>query len=176
MAKKYYSGVGSRDTPLIIQAAETDIAHYLEQDGYTLRSGGAKGSDLAFEAGVIDPANKDIYLPEEGFNGSTSKLFTICDRAYAMALEIHPAPHIIKTRPRTWRFHARNCYQDLGKNLDEPSDFVLCWTPAAAKVGGTRTAIVLAEKHKIPVLNFGLYDTYKQCMKAFENFYTLYGS
>lgn len=50
-------------------------------------------------------------------------------------------------------FHARNCHQVLGANLDSPVDFVLCWTPGGATTGGTATAIKLARKHNIPVIN-----------------------
>jgi len=50
---KYYAGIGSREAPSEILLAMTEIADRLEQKGYILRSGHAKGSDMAFEAEII---------------------------------------------------------------------------------------------------------------------------
>ena len=166
---KYYTGIGSRESPDFVCLAMTEIARILESYGYTLRSGGADGADLAFVAGVT--SLKDIYLPEKGFNRSTSSLFNVGTDAIALASTIHPAWDKCKTRARL--LHARNCYQVLGQNLDDPSDFLICWTENAEKRGGTRTAIVLAEKNKIPVLNLGKYKTYEECMIGFDRFYLL---
>jgi hypothetical protein len=41
----------------------------------------------------------------------------------------------------------------LGKNLDEPVKFVVCWTPGGKVVGGTGVAIQIAHKNNIPVIN-----------------------
>ena len=52
----------------------------------------------------------------------------------------------------------RNTYQILGKNLRDPVDFVLCWTPFTRKgdpKGGTSQAIRIAEAYNIPVINLG---------------------
>jgi len=166
---KYYTGVGSRETPDFVCLAMTEIARILESYGYTLRSGGADGADLAFEAGA--GLLKEIYLPKKGFNGSTSQLYGVGLEALTLASVVHPAWDKCKAYARL--LHARNCYQVLGSALDEPSDFLICWTENAEKRGGTRTAIVLAEQHKIPVLNLGKYKTYEQCMVAFDRFYLL---
>ena len=55
----------------------------------------------------------------------------------------------------------RNVYQVLGKDLNTPSEFVICWTPDGAetanersiKTGGTGFAIALADSLGIPVYN-----------------------
>lgn len=168
----YYSGVGSRETPDFVCRAMTEIARFLEQEGYILRSGGADGADLAFEAGVVDPAMKDIYLAKKGFNGSRSQLYTVCDAAIQLASTVHPAWD--RCTPFARLLHARNCYQVLGQDLETPADFLLCWTENAEKRGGTRTAIVLAERNSIPVLNFGKCKSFEECMKMFGNFYLLF--
>lgn len=168
---KYYSGIGSRETPDFVCMAMTAIAKLLEADGYTLRSGGAGGADLAFEGGV--ERLKDIYLAWKGFNGSTSELYVVCDAAIAMALSVHPSPETLIKREKALHLHSRNCYQILGSDLATPTEFVICWTEAAAKRGGTRTAIVLAERNKIPVLNLGKCNTYEECMVSFDRFYLL---
>ena len=78
---KYYAGIGSRETPKEIQDWFKIVAKYLEKNGYTLRSGGAKGADQAFERGVSEDDMKEIYLPWRGFENNKSKwaflIFTI---------------------------------------------------------------------------------------------------
>ena len=44
-----YAGIGSRATPQAELEAMTEAAKMLSEKGYTLRSGGAKGADTAFE-------------------------------------------------------------------------------------------------------------------------------
>jgi len=170
--RMYYAGVGSRDTPLSVQRGMKLIALFLETEGYILRSGGADGADLAFEEGVKNPANKDIYLHKKGFNGSKSTLYNVCDAARAMARAIHPAPH--KLNAGSLGLHARNCYQVLGLDLNTPANFVVCWTDGGKPVGGTRTAIMLAKKNNIPVLNLFGCTTAEECFKKFLNFYDFY--
>lgn len=168
---KYYSGIGSRQTPVFVCNIMTAIAYFLETEGYTLRSGAADGADAAFERGAA--ILKDIYLPWKGFNNSASSLHEVSDDALAMMRTIHPTPD--KLRDSVARLHGRNCYQVLGDDLATPSDFLLCWTTDAVRTGGTRTAIVLAERNRIPLLNFGKYTTTKQCETAFYNFYEMHG-
>lgn len=173
---KYYSGVGSRETPLFVCQAMTDIAAMLRGDGYVLRSGHADGADMAFENGSGGIA--DIYLHKKGFNGSRSLLYNVGEDAIAMALSVHPAPKILSlpSKRNALLLHARNCYQVLGDDLQTPSDFVLAWTQYGELKGGTRTALVLAERNNIPSLNFGRMKTYDQIMTAFDIFYMVHGN
>lgn len=148
---KYFSGIGSRKTPSdICQLFGKISTHLCDVHGYTLRSGGADGADLAFEQTA---SNKDIYLPWKLFNNNESLLYDVCDDAKTMAQTIHPKKTYL-VGP-SLLLHARNCYQVLGKDLNTPSDFLLCWTEDGKTIGGTATAIKLAIKHDIPVLNFG---------------------
>lgn len=168
MTVEYYSGVGSRLTPVGVGLAMTEIAKRLEGDGYILRSGGAAGADHFFERGVVDVNNKHIYLPKKGMFGNPSPLFHVCDQAIDIAKGIH----------RNWdgcshlsrMLHARNVYQVLGKDLNTLSKFLLCWTERGEERGGTRTAIKLAQLYNVPVLNFGAVKS-GRWMDAFENFY-----
>lgn len=159
MNKKYFSGVGSRETPPDICSQMTTIAKHLTHNkGYILRSGHADGADIAFE-GELEDQYKEIYIPWKGFNGSYSRLFYITDEAFQLASTIHPAWNACK--PAAKRLHARNTYQVLGETLRTPSDFLLCWTEDACvsektrtrNTGGTATAIVLADRINIPVFN-----------------------
>jgi len=50
-------------------------------------------------------------------------------------------------------FMARNSYQVLGPDLATPVDFVWCWTPHGAVIGGTGQALRIAAAYEIPVFN-----------------------
>jgi hypothetical protein len=151
MATYYYAGIGSRSTPGHICNAMTRMAAELEHNGYTLRSGGALGADAAFEMGVTNPDHMDIFLPWRRFNGNNSPLHEIHEEAHIMAEKFHPAWNRCSKWARM--FHARNCYQVLGKSLSMPADFVLCWTPDGAVTGGTGQALRIAQHYNIPIIN-----------------------
>lgn len=157
---KYYTGVGSRETPPEIIASMSSIAMTLAARDYCLRSGGAPGADTAFEQGVPPSGAKEIFLPWRGFNGHPSPLFTPSAEALAIAATIHPAWHRCSLGAQ--KLHARNVHQILGPKLDSPSEFVVCWTKGGVTVGGTATVIRLALQHKIPVYNLGHPDEYEE--------------
>lgn len=158
---KYYTGVGSRETPEEIRELMIDIARELEDEDWILRSGAAEGADQAFEAGVYNPANKEIYIAWNGFCGrqmgqdGVVPLVECCERrAFALAKEIHPAWD--KLSHGAAALHARNTYQVLGRRLDTPSKMLICWAPVdkhGVPKGGTRTAWVLAQRENIPCFN-----------------------
>lgn len=153
----FYTGVGSRETPQVILDRMAAGAAKLAIAGYVLRSGGADGADTAFENGSDGIAH--IYLPWPGFNGRQSVRDRPCERAFELAATIHPAWSHLSAGARA--LHARNCHQVLGDDLSTPSDFLVCWTPDGCEretdrtraTGGTATAIVLADRHHIPVFN-----------------------
>lgn len=148
---KIYTGVGGRDAPIGVLKHMNRLAKELGIAGYTLRSGGATGSDLAFENGcdAVDGL-KEIYLPVLGFNGSTSSLIPNSE-AFKIAESIHPAWHLCSSFAK--KAHARNVHQVLGVDLKTPSDFLVCWTRGGKATGGTATAINLAEMKGVPVYN-----------------------
>ena len=49
--KMYYTGIGSRETPIEIQKLFINVGRYLAKKKLILRSGGANGADQAFEKG-----------------------------------------------------------------------------------------------------------------------------
>jgi len=130
----------------------TRTATVLESYGYVLRSGGAPGADIAFEKGVKDVNNKEIWVPWIGFNSSPSNNIPSSE-AYRIASTIHPAWQNLKESHKL--LHSRNMHQVLGEDLNTPSAFVICWTEGAQIIGGTATAIRLAKRHNIPVINMG---------------------
>ena len=149
---KYYAGIGSRKTPKHIQIKMTAIAHRLNSMGYCLRSGGAEGADQAFESGA---KTKQILLPWEGFNGkyTDSSQYIIPSLNLDFVYKYHPIPSRLTTKGL--KLMSRNSNQVLGSMLDEPAEFVLCWTEGGKKKGGTAQAIRIAEDYRIPVFNFG---------------------
>jgi hypothetical protein len=154
-----YAGIGSRFAPKEILIECTEIGKNLAKLGFILRSGHANGCDLAFEIGCDDcNGEKEIFLPWKKFNGSSSQYFLnweIDNKLEEIASSIYPnwrmAKHYVKS------LHARNVQQILGKNADDKSDFVVCYTDRPYddpyKVGGTMFGIKLAMKHGIPVYN-----------------------
>lgn len=84
-----------------------------------------------------------------------------------LASNIHPAWNKLSFGAK--KLHTRNCFQCLGLDLSTPSRFLICWTEKGNKIGGTRTAIVLAEKYNIPVFNLyserGLDKLLEKCLQ-----------
>jgi hypothetical protein len=153
-----YAGVGSRETPPQIGALMCAIAMKLSEKDWTLASGAADGADLAFESGVPQNGKKHIFLPYPGFNGSTSKKTQPAAACFDIASRVHG--HWDRCNEFARKAHARNAHQVLGEDLKSPVAMVICWTKdgaidakTAVNAGGTRTAIVMAHQHGIPVFN-----------------------
>jgi len=155
--KKYYAGIGARETPESVLDLMERISLYLYREGYTLRSGGANGADSAF-AIPLPPEAKKIYIPWWGYNGLKHSAHTtdIDDRGIKLARSVIDENHWNNLTPGGKKLHARNSYQILGKDsTSKPVDFIICWTPKGKIVGGTATAIKLAHDWGIPVYNLG---------------------
>ena len=156
---KYYTGVGSREIPNEIIALMKRVSSKLSKSGWVLRSGGAVGADSAFESG----ANKrcEIYLAKD----ATAKAMEIAEK-------FHPAWNRCSSYAK--KLHARNAFQVLGRNLNKPSSFLICWTPdgcishktRSIKTGGTGTAISIADHYNVPVFNLNRPDHIRR-VKAF---------
>jgi len=158
--KLTYIGIGSRNAPQKILDFMTKIASILEQCGYTLRSGKAKGSDKAFEKGVKNPKNKEIFTHKDA-------------RPWAYDTVKKYLPN---DRPATfdsWQDYvrgllARNMMQVLGEHGKEPAEFLVCWTPMGdyqtSEVGGTGYALRCAVDHGIPTYNLN----YPEQLEAFK--------
>lgn len=172
---RYYTLVGSRETPENSCRDLTVLANLLARIGWIGRSGGADGADSCLEDGCLGmfSARMEIYLPWWNFNGRSADNRSYIDtpklknykQAELIASTTHPAWDKIKRdgSPVLSRgakaLHTRNVYQVLGKDLNSPSTFLLCWaepTPDGVK-GGTNTAVQLAKKHGADIINlYGL--------------------
>ena len=151
---KYYTGIGSRDTPEHVLEEMTQLAREFGKRGWTLRSGGASGADTAFEEGA---GAKEIYLPWAGFNGNDSKLYQPAGKeSFEIAARFHPAWERCSDTVR--KLHARNVHQVLGQDLKTLSEVVVCWTHGGNLVGGTAQALRIAKHYDIPIFNLGCVD------------------
>lgn len=156
-----YTGIGARKTPISILKRMTKFGEGLGQLGLILRSGGADGADTAFELGCdVIGGHKEIFLPWKGFNKKHSHFYKIPEKAFEIAADVY-GPSWLYIKRSIKLFMARNIQQVLGKNLDDPSDFVITWTPDGCKsqeqrskeTGGTGQAIACASERGIPVFN-----------------------
>jgi hypothetical protein len=137
----------------------TELAERLGADGWTLRSGGARGADQAFMRGCERAGGRrEIYLPWPGYEGiGEARLQRASDAAVELAGRFHPAWASCNAGVRA--LPARNCHQVLGAQLDSPAGFVLCWTRDGSLTGQTRAsggtgqALRVAAAHGVSVLN-----------------------
>lgn len=160
---KYYTGVGSRESPQEVLELMEDFAMKMAKEGYVLRSGGADGADWAFETGCrLKDGAKEIYLPWDGFSKMehnpkrgyyAPKEDEVYTRAEEIASKIHPAWDRLTQGAK--RLHTRNVYQVLGQELNDPSKFLLCYAkPSGNSIsGGTRTAWEVAKMFGVPCFN-----------------------
>jgi hypothetical protein len=156
----FYTGIGSRKTPETILLLMQRIAKALALQGLVLRSGGANGADAAFEIGCNKVnGKKEIFLPWSLFNNNSSTLYTPMPKAFKIAKDFHP--RWANCPPASQSLHARNIHQVLGKDLKTPSSFVIYWAETKKKIGqlhpvpigGTATAVKLAESIGVPTFN-----------------------
>jgi hypothetical protein len=160
---KYYAGVGSRKTPYPMLMLMHALADKFEDQGYTLRSGGASGADTAFQEGVKGSA-KEIYLPWKGFNKlkddpeNNQIVITnhpLFEEAQEKAKSYHKKWDELK--PFIQNLHTRNLFIVLGDDLNTPCEFMVCWAPWYGKgplvQGGTGVAVRMARDNEIPVYN-----------------------
>ena len=165
-----YTGIGSRKTPNNVLTQMGLYGHVLAKLGFTLRSGGANGADSAFEDGCLRGSGEmEIYLPWKGFNNNPSPLYHIPPEAVEYASEVYGSSFEYLTQP-VKLLMSRNIQQVLGKNLDTPTDFVVCWTPGGELVGGTSQAIKCAQQLSIPVFNLGTPDGEHHLLELLEGY------
>lgn len=145
-----YAGIGSRETPEEILMTFEETARIFSKWGFVLRSGAADGADSAFEKGCDDVnGKKEIFIPWNGYNGRYDCHYHISKESLSIAEKFHPAWRNCSQGAQ--KLHARNAYIVLGEHLDNPVDFVLCWT---RDNGGTTQALRIAQNKDIPFFNY----------------------
>lgn len=159
---KFYAGIGSRKmTNQHMYSLIPNVSYYLEDCGYILRSGGAEGSDSLFYDGLKDKTNSEIYLPWKNYNKSVvNPLFKfsneIEEKSELIAGNHHPAWSSCNGSVR--KLHSRNALIILGKDINIPCKFVVCYTENE-EYGGTSLGLRIAKTYNIPVFNLAKIQT-----------------
>ena len=160
----YYTGVGSRyDVPDRIFEEIVELASWLEKQNYILRTGDAVGVDSIFALGVKNESNKCVFTPKD----ATYEAELIAARFHPKFKQLSRAAQLL---------HSRNVFQVLGKELNNPSEFLVCWTKDGAckenwpsrKTGGTGQALRIAFGYGVPVFNLSV-NGHLQNLKDFIN-------
>lgn len=142
-----YAGIGSRETPNTICLKMAILANRFAYAGLILRSGRARGADQAFEhgarsaGGICEIYEPRLDLPAQWFDHA---------RLY------HPAWN--KCSQATKILHARNSAIVLGPKLNDPVEFVVCWTINGQPSGGTGQALRIAADPRYNITVFNLFD------------------
>ncbi len=139
---EYYAGIGNRyDVPDEIMQLIYDVAGFLKLERFGLRSGGAEGCDQQFEEGsnVYDGPSNAIYRPRHATH-----------EAIKLASQFHPAWDACTDFVK--KLHGRNAQIILGRELNKPARFVICYTRDEQK-GGTALGLKIARANHIQVYN-----------------------
>lgn len=174
---KYFTGVGSRETPNEICEIMKLIGKKLDERGWILRSGGAKpkrksnttfSADLSFEALV---KNKYIYTVRN-FDFSEPN-YSFCRNEVISVLDKH-----LNLDNNYDKFCQTLLLRDINQVLGSPktstekSKFLICWTKSEnyndSSLGGTRIAVRCALKHGIKVYNLVNNSTLEMIKKRLE--------
>ena len=171
-ASEWYAGIGARPldrdnptgVPDDVAAKMSNIGHLLAEKGWGLRSGGAAGSDAAFEEGARRAANPalQIFLPREYFNGrrinNREYLGDLSPELREESIELAQRVHPYGRRLSGFALEAmaRNGFQILGPDLRSPSKAAICYTDKGEILGGTGQAIRLCAEKGVPVINLGV--------------------
>lgn len=165
--KKYYAGVGSRETPDDVLLLMIRLGRTLADMGYTLSSGDAIGADRAFWYGAtLSPRHAEvgcrIYLHKDGYQGrfNQPKLgFLVAtqfketwDKAQQIAFTARGGFYGLG--PGGIALHTRNVFQIYGHTLRAKVQSIYFWAEPKGKTekvgGGTNTALQLAIKAGLP--------------------------
>jgi hypothetical protein len=162
---KIYAGIGSRSVPDTIINKIFKLSIFLSEIGFTLRSGGAPGCDSAFEVGCESVrGKKEIYIPWKNFENRYTAIVASdlenFEDAIKISMKHHPAWYRLPQPAKL--LHTRNVYQILGRNLNSPVDFVVCYTQDGKSSGGTGQAMRISESLNIPIYNLYFDDVYNK--------------
>lgn len=155
---KTYAGIGSREITPTEESRIHRIADYLYRKGYFLYSGGADGSDFAFESACSSYGLK--FLPWNDFNmkeeSTIHNISVHTVESIESVAKYHPAPNVLSTAAK--KLMSRNYFQIRGIGDFPQVDFVICCADPIRGSrgdvkGGTGQAVRIALDLRIPVLN-----------------------
>ena len=170
--QRYYTGVGARLTPSDIQDLMKKIGKFLGLQEFVVRPGGPPGADMAFEMGC-GSYPKEIYLPFKNFQNNPSPHYLTDEKFEEITKhdvwkfvsdslkKEEPSVNMKALPNETQRLYARDVLQIFGKDLNSPSEKVICWTPDNEKEG-TRITLYIAKFAGVPVENLSDKSTFQQ--------------
>lgn len=155
MANKTYCATGNMEIGMKVKNILVEIGRVLALNGYTLRSGGAPGAESAFEEGCDSVGGKkEIYLPFEGYNNKTTGVVTDMTNEEE-AIKIAQRYYLLwfKLSNKVKQMLTRYSWAVLGRNLDDPVDFVIAYIREDGKT--TEQVVRVANGSNITVYNIG---------------------
>lgn len=167
--KKYYAGIGSRETPPDIENLMRILGLNLAIRQYVLRSGAADGADRAFMLGAaVYGGAEEIFLAEYrprydsmyGLNKHRRIFEDPPGWAMQTVAQYHPRPQALSDY--AWKLMARNAQIILGQHGTCNVEFVLCWTKDGKSSGGTGQALRIAEDKGIKIVNLFHRDEFEK--------------
>lgn len=148
--KKYYAGIGARATPQPVLERITRIGCFLAEQGWLLRSGGAIGADSAFAQ----------LRPYRHIGDEIFRAIDCTQEAKEVASKYHP--NWSACTEYVQKLHGRNAMILLGRDLQTPVEFVVCWTAGGKVVGGTGLGLRIADAYGIPIFNLWDENNYRR--------------
>lgn len=163
-----YTGIGPRERNSKVLTLMSKIATHLARKGYVLRSGGAIGSDLAFEGGCdLVSGKKEIYTPNDinwGREWYWHELYE-CLPEGVTTNQFH------YWKEYTRKLLARNMMQVLGSTGDIKTNFIVTHVSTqdyySRDVGGTGYALRCALRHDIPIYNLASKTEYNNFINTY---------
>lgn len=152
MSDKIYAGIGNREIPLSAFQELNKLARNFDKQGFLLRSGGAMGSDTAFQNGS---EHHIIYKTDETIihNGTDITIEqSICNNKELRRIAKEHYPFWDNSPPGTRDLMTRNVAILLGPNVDSKARMVVCYCRDEDS-GGTAMGIRVAKEYGIPVYN-----------------------
>lgn len=168
MGNKTYAGIGSKKAGPVICSKAQRLGYYLANREWTLYSSHSPNFEVNLELGADASSLGEtlIFLPHSGYNGALSNFSEPLPFSYAIAQELYSEWDSLNFKNKT--IISNVCHQILGRNLESPVSFVLCWTEDGSSTfhdipsdsGPVYFGIKLASMVGIPVFNLGS-DTWR---------------
>ena len=150
---KKYAGIGDTNIPDNIQKLIIMLAEELAKDGYILRTGGAKGADIAFIEGCNKAKGiKEVFYPSDlHVNAKTLKIAKEIHGHWEYCMNKEPKPG--NKYPFAVQAHCRNMKIINGDQLNNPVEFTIAYQDINQVTGGTWQGIKYSQKLGVKVYN-----------------------
>lgn len=186
--RRFMAVVGSRDAPAEALSLIEEIGECLCDSGIAISSGDADGCDRQGVIGAMRSPSWElvgarVYLPWNGIVYKNGFQRWADEHIYFDATRFNnyeQAKQLAFTARGSFEglgkggiaMHSRNSYQVLLDNLATPVGGVICWAKPVGKKGtvrgGTNTAVQIAIRHNIPVINLATDEGMERALKFLE--------